>query len=77
MTEDEPANGEPVAPVTEAPTEGLPDLPKPPLHTLPREELIAKLKTLTNLRVVRDDDSPTGWKLTHDRFPGWETVPTW
>ena len=50
---------------------------KPPLHTLPRDELIAKLKTLTNLRVVRDEESPTGWTLTHDPFPGWETVPTW
>ena len=47
MTEDEPANGEPVAPAPEAPTEGLPDLSKTPLHTLSREELIAKLKTLT------------------------------
>ncbi len=55
----------------------MPDLSKPPLHTLPREELIAKLKTLTNLRVVRDEDSATGWTLTHDPFPGWETVPTW
>jgi WD40 repeat protein len=55
----------------------MPDLSKPPLHTLPREELIAKLKTLTNLRVVRDEESATGWKLTHDRFPGWETVPSW
>jgi hypothetical protein len=55
----------------------MPDLSQPPLHTLPRKELIAKLKTLTNLRVVRDQDSPTGWKLTHDSFPGWEMVPTW
>ena len=55
----------------------MPDLSKPPLHTLPRDELIAKLKTLTNLRVVRDEESSTGWKLTHDPFPGWETVPTW
>jgi WD40 repeat protein len=55
----------------------MPDLSRPPLHTLPREELIAKLKTLTNLRVVRDEESPTGWKLTHDPFPGWETVPEW
>jgi WD40 repeat protein len=55
----------------------MPDLSKPPLHTLPRSELIAKLKTLTNLRVVRDEESTTGWKLTHDPFPGWETVPTW
>jgi WD40 repeat protein len=55
----------------------MPDLSKPPLHTLPREELIAKLKTLTNLRVVRDPESSTGWKLTHDPFPRWETVPSW
>ncbi len=55
----------------------MPDLSKPPLHTLPREELIAKLKTLTNLRVVRDEESPTGWKLDVGPFPGWETVPTW
>ena len=49
----------------------------PPLHTLPHDELLAKLKTLTNLRVVRDEESPTGWTLTHDPFPGWATVPTW
>jgi WD40 repeat protein len=55
----------------------MPDLDKPPLHTLAREELIAKLKTLTNLRVVRDRQSPTGWKLTVGPFPGWETVPEW
>ena len=55
----------------------MPDLSKPPLHGLPREELIAKLKTLTNLRVVRDEESATDWKLTHDPFPGWETVPEW
>jgi WD40 repeat protein len=55
----------------------MPDLSKPPLHTLPREELIAKLKTLTNLRVVRDEESTTGWKLEAGPFPGWETVPEW
>jgi WD40 repeat protein len=55
----------------------MPDLSKPPLHTLPREELIAKLKSLTNLRAVRDEDSPTGWSLEIGPFPGWETVPTW
>jgi WD40 repeat protein len=55
----------------------MPDLSKPPLHTLPHDELIAKLKTLTNLRVVRDEDSPTGWKVEVGPFPGWETVPTW
>jgi WD40 repeat protein len=55
----------------------MPDLTRPPLHTLPREELIAKLETLTNLRAIRDPDSPTGWKVEIDPFPGWETVPSW
>jgi WD40 repeat protein len=55
----------------------MPDFSKPPLHTLPREELIAKLKTLTNLRVVRDEQSKSGWTLDVGPFPGWETVPTW
>jgi len=55
----------------------MPDLAKPPLHTLPHDELIAKLKTLTNLRVVRDDSASTGWKIEVGPFPGWETVPTW
>jgi WD40 repeat protein len=55
----------------------MPDLSTPPLHTLPREELLAKLKSLTNLRVVEAPDSPSGWKLEIGPFPGWETVPTW
>ncbi len=49
----------------------MPDLAEPPLHTLPRDELIAKLKTLTNLRVVRDPEASTGWKVALDPFPGW------
>jgi hypothetical protein len=53
------------------------DFSKPALHTLPHYELLAKLKSLTNLRVVRDPSSATGWKLTHEPFPGWETVPAW
>jgi WD40 repeat protein len=55
----------------------IPDLSKPPLHTLPRDELIGKLRTLTNMRAVRDAESPTGWKIEAGPFPGWETVPTW
>jgi WD40 repeat protein len=55
----------------------VPDFSKPPLHTLPREELIAKLKSLTNVRVVRDPESPTGWDTEIGPFPGWETVPSW
>jgi len=38
---------------------------------------MTKLDTFTNLRVIHDDASPTGWTLTHDPFPGWAEVPTW
>jgi len=55
----------------------MPDLVKPPLHTLPHDDFIAKLKTLTNLRVVRDPESERGWKVELDPFPGWQEVPTW
>jgi WD40 repeat protein len=55
----------------------VPDLESPPPHTLPTDEFIAWLKTLTNRRVVRDPESETGWKLEVGPFPGWETVPTW
>ena len=55
----------------------MPDLSKPPLHTLPHEELLAKLHSLTNVRAVEDPDSATGWKLEVGPFPGWEEVPTW
>ncbi len=48
-----------------------------PRSTLPHDELIAKLKTLTNLRIVRDEESATGWKLEVGPFPGLETVPSW
>ena len=49
----------------------------PPLHTLPRDTLVEKLQTVTNVRVVEDDESPTGYVLGHDPFPGWETLPEW
>jgi WD40 repeat protein len=55
----------------------MPDVTKPPFHTLPYEELMAKLDTLTNLRVVRDQASSTGWTLDVGPFPGWKDVPTW
>jgi len=55
----------------------MPALDKPPLHTLPRDELVAKLKSLTNLRAVRDETSSTGWSIEIGPFPGWEEVPEW
>jgi WD40 repeat protein len=55
----------------------MPDLDQPPLHALPHDKLVAKLESLTNIRVVRDPESPQGWKVDLDRFPGWKHVPTW
>jgi len=55
----------------------MPDLSKPPLHTLSHDALLAKLKPLTNLRAVRDPSSDSGWKIEIGPFPGWKDVPTW
>jgi WD40 repeat protein len=55
----------------------MPDLDQPPLHKLPRQELIAKLKSLTNFRAVADATAPNGWKIEIGPFPGWKDVPTW
>ena len=55
----------------------MPDLTKPPLHTLPHAELMAKLDALTNVRVVRDPTSSIGWKIELGPFPGWRDAPTW
>jgi WD40 repeat protein len=55
----------------------MPDLSKPPLHTLPRGELLTKLRSLTNLRAVQDPSAAMGWKIEVGPFPGWKSVPTW
>jgi WD40 repeat protein len=53
----------------------MPDVSKPPLHTLPHDELIARLKTLTNLRIAAAGEDRTGYLMVHDPFPGWEELP--
>jgi WD40 repeat protein len=55
----------------------MPDVTKPPFHTLAYDELMAKLRALTNLKVVEDSASATGYKLDLGPFPGWKDVPTW
>jgi WD40 repeat protein len=55
----------------------MPDLSRTPLHTLPLDQLLAKLRSLTNLRAVRDPASASGWKIEVGPFPGWKDVPTW
>jgi hypothetical protein len=44
---------------------------------LPRDEFIARLSSLTNLRIVEDAAAPEGLAHKVLPFPGWHTVPTW
>jgi WD40 repeat protein len=55
----------------------MPDMDETPFHLLPYEELLAKLRALTNVRVVPDENSETGYGTEVTEFPGWEVVPTW
>jgi WD40 repeat protein len=55
----------------------MPDLTKPPLHDLPRDEFIARLGALINRRVIRDPEDPESYRIHVDGFPGWATVPEW
>jgi WD40 repeat protein len=49
-----------------------------PFHTLPYDEFLDRLKALTNLRRIPDEEDPAGGFIPHfEPFPGWETVPTW
>jgi WD40 repeat protein len=55
----------------------VPDLSKPPLGGLPLDELLAKLDTHTNVRMVRDEESRTGWTQEIGPFQGWAEMPEW
>ena len=55
----------------------MPDLTKPPVHTLPLPELLARLKAQTNVRLVADAAAPGGHRTEFGPFPGWAEVPTW
>jgi hypothetical protein len=46
-----------------------------PLHTLPHKEFMNYLRAQTNLRVIPDKLSNTGYKVDTAPFPGWEKVP--
>jgi WD40 repeat protein len=48
-----------------------------PFHTLPYDELLARLRSFTNLRVVRDEEATTGYSVEAGPFPGWAVVPEW
>jgi WD40 repeat protein len=55
----------------------MPDVDEPPFHTLPDEELLESLQTVTNARVVEDEASSTGHRIGYAPFPGWDKVPEW
>jgi hypothetical protein len=55
----------------------MPDLDRPPLHTVPIDRLLSTLDGLTNLRVVADASTATGWGFALAPFPGWKDVPDW
>ncbi len=49
-----------------------------PIHTLPREELLERLRSLTNYRVVTDPTLPSGYALKAEPFAGWsQKPPSW
>jgi WD40 repeat protein len=53
----------------------VPDVTKTPAHKRSHEEFLTMLRSWTNLRVVPDEQSPTGWKLETGPFPGWAKLP--
>ncbi len=53
----------------------MPDLRRPPLHTLPHDALLGHLRSWTNVRAVPDGTS-TGWRIEAGPFPGWKTLPS-
>jgi WD40 repeat protein len=57
----------------------MPDVTKPPLHTLPYDDLMARLRALTNVRAIPDPESPNGYSLDPDftAYRGWAEVPEW
>ena len=55
----------------------VPDVTRTPLHRRSHEEVLATLRSWTNLRAVKDPQSPTGWKLEPGPFPGWARLPEW
>ncbi|MGH9322993.1 MAG: hypothetical protein ACRD21_04390 [Vicinamibacteria bacterium] len=49
----------------------------PPFHTLPYEGILERIRASTNLRVVPDESSDTGYRVEIGPFPGWKTLPSW
>lgn len=48
-----------------------------PFHTLPYEEVLNRIRGMTNLRVVPDESSGIGYRVEIGPFPGWAKLPEW
>jgi WD40 repeat protein len=48
-----------------------------PFHTLSYEEILERIRGLTNLRVVPNESSDTGYRVEIGPFPGWAKLPQW
>lgn len=48
-----------------------------PFSTLPYNELLNRLRVLTNVRAVVDKASSTGYRIRYAPFPGWEKAGNW
>ncbi len=55
----------------------MPDVTKPPFHTLPYDELLETLRKLTNFRAAPDPESDTGYSIDYAPFAGWADYPEW
>jgi WD40 repeat protein len=55
----------------------VPDVARVPLHLRSLPELLAVLRSHTNVRVVPDPLSMTGYKYEFGPFPGWAKPPEW
>jgi WD40 repeat protein len=55
----------------------VPDLQRTPFHKRPHGELMAALRSHTNLRAVPDPKSPTGWNTEIGPFSGWGKPREW
>lgn len=48
-----------------------------PLQSLSYDEFMARLRTLTNVRIAADTTSPDGYRIQPAPFPGWDSAPVW
>ena len=48
-----------------------------PFHTLAHDELLGRLRALTNLRVAPDPAAATGYTVEQGPLPAWGEPPVW